>query len=93
MATIKSDERIREELRAERDGLASAVDELRAELGAATDVRGKLQSKLPIAAAGAFGLGFVKAGGIGATMRLLMRRGREGDVKATAGRFSLIERR
>jgi hypothetical protein len=93
MATTKSDERIREELRAERDGLASAVDELRAEIGAATDVSGKLQSKLPVFAAGAFGLGFVKAGGIGATMRLLMRRSREGDVKAKAGRFSLIDRR
>jgi hypothetical protein len=92
MAAEKSDERIREELRAERAALADAVDELRAEIGEATDVGGKLKAKLPIAAAGAFGLGFVKAGGVGATMRLLMRRGREGDVKAKAGRFRLVDR-
>ena len=89
----KDDARIREELRAERAGLADAVDTLRGEIGAATDVSGKLKSKLPVVAAGAFGLGFLKAGGVGATMRLVMRRGREGDVKAKAGRFSLIDRR
>jgi len=89
----KDDARIREELRAERAGLADAVDTLRGKIGAATDVSGKLKSKLPVVAAGAFGLGFLKAGGVGATMRLVMRRGREGDVKAKAGRFSLIDRR
>lgn len=92
MAAEKSDERIREELRAERAALADAVEELRTELGEATNVSGKLRSKLPLVAAGAFGLGFVKAGGIGATMRLLMRRSREGDVKATAGRFRIVDR-
>jgi hypothetical protein len=88
MAAEKSDERIREELSAERAALADAVDNLRAEL----DVGGKLKAKLPLAAAGAFGLGFVKAGGIGATMRLVMRRSREGEVKAKAGRFRLVDR-
>ena len=92
MAVEKSDARLREELAAERSALADAVDELRTELGEATDVSGKLKAKLPLVAAGAFGLGFVKAGGIGATMRLLMRRSREGDVKAKAGRFRLVDR-
>ena len=92
MAAEKTDERIREELRAERAALADAVDDLRTELGEATNVRAKLRSNLPLVAAGAFGLGFVKAGGIGATMRLLMRRSREGDVKAKAGRFRLVDR-
>ena len=92
MAAEKSDARIREELHAEREALAGAVHDLRAEIGAAADVSGRLKSKLPLVAAGAFGLGFLKAGGIGATMRLVMRRGREGDVKAKAGRFSLIDR-
>jgi hypothetical protein len=87
-AETKSDEKIREDLRAERAALAEAVDDLRD----AADVTAMLRAKLPIVAAGAFGLGFVKAGGVGATMRLLMRRSREGDVKAKAGRFSLIDR-
>jgi len=92
MAAEKSDERIREELRTERAALADAVGDLRGAVSEATDVSGKLRAKLPLAAAGAFGLGFLKAGGIGATARLLMRRSREGDVKAKAGRFRLVDR-
>jgi hypothetical protein len=42
-------------------------------------------------AAGALGLGFVAAGGIGATVRLLTRRG-ESETKARSGRFSLVVR-
>jgi hypothetical protein len=92
MAVEKSDAKLREELRTERAGLADAVNDLRSAIADATDVSGKLRAKLPLAAAGAFGLGFLKAGGVGATARLLMRRSREGDVKAKAGRFSLIDR-
>jgi hypothetical protein len=93
MATTEPEtERLRQEIRSERQQLADAVETLREELGAATDVSGKLHAKLPAAAAGALGLGFVVSGGIGATARLLMRRGREGTPKAKAGRFSLIER-
>lgn len=84
----KTEQELREELRVERAALAEAVGELRGELG----VSEKLKAKLPVVAGAAFGLGFLKAGGVGATMRLLMRRGREGDVKAKAGRFSLIDR-
>jgi hypothetical protein len=89
----KSDTQLREELRTERAALADAVGDLRGAVGRAADVGGKVRAKLPLVAAGAFGLGFLKAGGIGATMRLVMRRGREGDVKAKAGRFRLVGRR
>jgi len=91
MATTE-EERLRKQLSAEREQLADAVDTLRSELGEATDITRKLQSKLPIVAAGALGLGFVVAGGIGATARLLFRRGREGEQKAKAGPFALIRR-
>ena len=89
----KSDTQLREELGTERAALADAVGDLRGAVGRAADVGGKLRAKLPLVAAGAFGLGFLKAGGVGATMRLVMRRGREGDVKAKAGRFRLVDRR
>ena len=56
------------------------------------DVNAKLRPKLPLAAAAALGAGFVISGGIGATMRLLMRRGREGRTKARFGPFSLVDR-
>jgi hypothetical protein len=91
MATSEQD--IRREIEEERERLADAVETLRDELGEATDISGKLRSKLPVVAGGALGLGFVFAGGIGATARLLMRRGREGKAEAKAGRFSLIRRR
>ena len=84
--------RLRRELSAEREQLADAVEELRAELGEATNIGGKLRSNLPVATAGALGVGFIAAGGIGATMRLIMRRGREGTQKAKVGRFSLLSR-
>jgi hypothetical protein len=87
------EQQLRRELSAEREQLADAVDELRAELGEATNIGGKLRSNLPAAATGALGLGFLAAGGIGATMRLIMRRGREGREKAKVGRLSLTARR
>jgi hypothetical protein len=85
-------EDVRRDIEAERDRLSHAVDELRAGIGDAADVGGKLRAKLPLVAAGAVGAGFVLAGGIGATMRLLARRGREGTTKAKAGRFALVDR-
>jgi hypothetical protein len=91
MATT-DERRLRAELQGERERLADAVDGLRGELGRAADVSGKLRSRLPVAAAGAFALGFLKAGGVGATARLLARRGRESDEKAALGRFRLIRR-
>ncbi len=85
-------DRIRQEIESERNELAHAVSELRAGLGEVTDLGGKLRANLPAAAAGALGVGFVLAGGIGATARLLLRRGREGSGKARLGRFTLVER-
>jgi len=70
-------ESVRREIELERTQLAEAVDELKAGLGEATDVAGKLRANLPVAAAGALSAGFVLAGGIGATMRFLARKGRE----------------
>ena len=51
--------------------------------------RAKLRANLPVVAAGALGVGFLLAGGIGARMRLLARRGREGHTKSRFGRFPL----
>jgi hypothetical protein len=68
---------IRREIEVEREQLAQAVEELREGLGEATDVAGKLRARLPAVAVGALGAGFFLAGGIGATMRLLARKGRE----------------
>ena len=89
----RTTEDIRREIAGERDQLADAVEDLRAGLGQATDVAGKLRARLPIVAAGALAAGFVVAGGIGATMRLLFRSGREGKEKARVGRFAFIDRR
>jgi hypothetical protein len=88
----RSAEQVREEIESERERLASAVDNLRAGIDDATNIGAKLEGKLPVAAAAAAGAGFVLAGGIGATMRLLMRRGREGKTKARFGPFSLVDR-
>jgi hypothetical protein len=68
---------LRREIEQERRELAEAVEQLREGLGEATDVSAKLRSNLPAVTAGALGAGFFLAGGIGATMRLLARKGRE----------------
>ncbi len=88
----RTTEDVRRELESERERLADAVDSLRAEVKDATNVGAKLRGKLPLVAAGALGAGFLIAGGIGATTRLVFRRGREGEEKAKLGRFSLIDR-
>jgi hypothetical protein len=85
-------EQVRLEIEAERGQLADAVDHLRSEIEEVTDVRAKLRANLPVVAAAALGAGFFLAGGIGATMRLLARREREGTTKARFGRFSFVER-
>ncbi len=60
---------VRRQIEFEREGLAHAVDSLR---GAA-----KMSVNVPALAAAAFGAGFFLAGGIGATVKLMFRRGRE----------------
>jgi hypothetical protein len=73
----RTDEDVRRDIAAERERLAEAVESLRTGMGEAADISGKLRSKLPLVAAGAAGAGFFLAGGIGATARLIFRRGRE----------------
>jgi Protein of unknown function (DUF3618) len=68
---------VRREIAAERQRLADAVDDLRARLGDAADVKTHVRTRLRSLAPAAFAAGFVIAGGIGATMRLLARRSRE----------------
>jgi len=68
---------VRHEIEVERKELETAVEQLRHALGDAVDVTGKLRGKLPVVASGALGAGFFLAGGIGATMRFLARKGRE----------------
>jgi Protein of unknown function (DUF3618) len=93
MATAsRTPEQIRREIEAEREQLADAVESLREGIGEATNVSGKLRENLPVVAAGALGAGFFLAGGIGATMRLFARKGREGDTVAKTGRFRLVHR-
>jgi len=83
---------VRQDIEVERDQLADAVEDLRGGLAEATAIKGKMRSNLPAVAAGALGAGFFLAGGVGATMRLLARRGREGTTKAKVGPFSLVDR-
>ena len=83
---------VRHDLEVERDHLASAAESLRESVGEATNIGAKLRSNLPLVAVGALGLGFFVAGGVGATARLLFRRGREGETKAKVGRFRLVDR-
>jgi len=74
--STRTDAEIRQELETERTQLAEAVGQLRTELTAAADIRARLGGKLPVAAAAAASAGFVLAGGIGATIRLLTHRKR-----------------
>lgn len=92
MPPVRTPEQIRSELNTEREQLAGAVEQLRGELGEATNIGAKLQSKLPLVAAGAASVGFVLAGGVGATFRYFARRGREPDEKLRVGRWSIFDR-
>jgi hypothetical protein len=91
-ANSRTPDQVRRDIEAERDQLADAVEHLRTEIGEATNVGAKVRDKLPLVAAGALGIGFFVAGGVGATMRLFARRGREGREKARFGRFTLVDR-
>jgi hypothetical protein len=84
---------LRQRIETERNALATSVDSLRNEISEATNISAKLRGKLPAAAGGALAVGFVLGGGIGATVRLIFRKGREGETKAKAGRFRLVDRR
>jgi len=84
----KSPAELRKEIESEREQLADAVNSLRAGMDPTTT----LGKHLPVIAGGALAAGFVLAGGIGATVRLIFRRGREGTTRARLGRFSLVDR-
>lgn len=73
----RTPETVRREIEQERRELAVAVEHLRDGLGDATNVAAKLRARLPAVAAGALGAGFFLAGGVGATMRFIARKGRE----------------
>ena len=88
----RTEQQVRRDIEAERDQLADAVEDLRGGLAEVTDIGARLRAKLPVVAVGALGAGFMLAGGIGATMRLLARRSREGTTKAKFGPFSLVDR-
>ena len=63
----RNPEQVQLELEAEREQLTGAIKELRQ----------SFKPKLPVLAAGAASVGFVLAGGVGATLRYFARRGRE----------------
>jgi hypothetical protein len=85
-------EQVRSDIEAEREQLADAAETLRESIAEATNVSAKLRSNLPLVAGGALGIGFLLAGGVGATARLIFRRGREGETMAKLGRFRLVDR-
>ena len=69
MTATRTQAQVQSEIEAEREQLAEAVEQLR--------ISFNLTPKLPVLAAGAAAVGFVLAGGIGATMRYFARRSRE----------------
>ena len=80
---------LRRELARERTELVDAIGALR---HSRPDLRTVIRARLPVALAAAFVVGFVAAGGIGATARLVFRRGREGRTRAVLGPFAVVER-
>jgi hypothetical protein len=84
-------EDVRRDLEQERDRLASAADSLRENIEEATDISGKMRAQLPLVVGGALAAGFVVAGGIGATARLIFRRGREGNTIARLGPIRFVD--
>jgi hypothetical protein len=78
-----------------RSQLAHERAELAADLAALRDgasPTGAVRSQLPLAAVAAFAAGFVLAGGIGAAVRLVLRRGREGREVARFGPYVVVDR-
>ena len=83
---------VQRELEVEREQLAGAAENLREQLGEATDITGKIRANLPAVAIGVFATGFFLAGGVGATAKLFFRRSREAETVLTLGPFRLVER-
>ena len=83
---------VRRDIETEREQLAGAAETLREEIGEATNIGAKLRANLPMVAVGALGVGFLLAGGVGATARLIFGRGEERETKAKLGRFRIADR-
>ena len=77
----RTEAEIRSDIARERQALGEAVVELRSELVGMKSIR----RNLPVLVVGALALGFVVSGGIGATIRFLMRR----DYERRTARFQL----
>lgn len=92
MAPTRTPEQIRADIEVQRTQLAASVEHLRDEISDATNIGAKVKAKLPAATAGAASVGFVLAGGVGATARYFARRGRERHEQARVGRWSLRKR-
>lgn len=88
----RTTDQVRKDIDSEREQLASALDDLRGSIGEAADIGGRLKAKLPLVAGAAASMGFVLAGGIGATGRYFARRGREGNERVRVGKLSLFSR-
>src|SRR5256886_17360215 len=87
----RTPEQVRGDIEAEREQLAGAVEDLRGGIAEVTDIKRKLRSNLPPVAAGALGAGLFSTGGVGATVRVLARRGREGATQSKVGPFSPVD--
>jgi hypothetical protein len=87
--TAENHTELRRELARERQELVSAIEALRQ---SRPDVKNAVRARLPLTLAAAFVVGFVVAGGVGATARLAFRRGRERRTVASFGPFALVER-
>lgn len=81
----RTTEQVRKDIEAERERLAGAVEHLRGDLGKAAITAAKVKAKLPV--------GVALVGGIGATLRYFVRRGRDRKKqKARACRRSARDR-
>jgi hypothetical protein len=76
-AEPRSETEVRAAIRAERQQLAESVEELRSELGEATDLGAKVGRHLLTVAGVSLAAGFVLGGGIGASVRYVLRRSRD----------------
>ena len=84
---------VRREIETEREQLAGAAD-VAARQHRRSDERRRASCVRTCRRwrSGRSGIGFLLAGGVGATARLIFRRGREGETKAALGRFRLVNR-
>jgi hypothetical protein len=87
----RTPEDVRRDIETEREELGRALESLRSGIGEVTDVRAQLREHLAVATAAAVGAGFVLGGGLRATTRLLMNRGRHGRRRLKVGRYTLVE--